>query len=152
MWSWPIPWIWPETLKKQGVVLGVSSFPADSGNAPPWWQASPGFLQWKALWLLAGAPLLWLNGCQLCQGDGRAGVSPLIETSPSSEPLTLREQDLCQSTSNLLPYKWKQAQLRWRSVKVTQPIIASCRSKAWIILSPELRQEGDVFLDDLTKH
>ncbi len=117
-----------------------------AGNAPPWWQARAGFLQWKALWLLAGTPLVWLNGCQLCQGDGRAGVSPLIETSPSSEPLTLREQDLCQSTPNLVPNRWKQPQVRWRSANVMQPITAAYRSKERILLSPELHQGRWCFL------
>lgn len=101
------------------------------GTPPPCWQARAGLFQWKALWLLAGTPLVWLNGCQLCQGDGRAGVSPLIETSLSSEPLTFRTQDLCQSTSNLFPNRWKQPQVTWRTVKVmqSQPMTTSYRSR-----------------------
>lgn len=139
MCSWPMPWIWPETLAKRGGGARSVPCPADRRPAPPWWQARAGFLQWKALWLLAGAPLVWLNGCQLCQGDGRAGVSPLIETSPSSEPLTLGEQDLCQSTSNLLRNRWKQPRLR-RSVR--RDAAYNCeflRSKAGIMFSPESR-------------
>lgn len=133
-----MPWIWPKTLKKSEAVPQCLPVLSTAGNASPWWQA---FLQWKAPWLLAGTPLVWLNGCQLCQGDGRACISPLIETSPSGEQLTLREQDLCQSTSNLLPNRWKQPKLRWHN----DPTIAGYRSKEWIMLRPDLHQRREMF-------
>lgn len=70
-----------------------------ASSAPPWWQVC---LQWKSP-LTAGrnssARPEWLSA----PSGWRTGryFTPLIETSPSSQQLTLWEQDLCPSTANL---------------------------------------------------
>lgn len=85
--------------------LRVSPCPADSWG---WPSLMTGLPSMKSL-LIVGRNSSGLAECLSALSEWwTGGVSPLIETSPSSEEPSQGEQDLWQSTSNLLPNRWKQ--------------------------------------------